>query len=154
MIIFTVKRSSAMNELFLDTAYAIALSVTSDANHDRAVELAEQLEARQTKLITTRAVLLEIGNALSRQRYREAAVQLLEALEQDPQVECVPLTDELYQQAFELFRSRPDKDWGLIDCVSFVVMNQRGLTDALTTDEHFEQAGFRALLREKNMASN
>ena len=143
-----------MNELFLDTAYAIALSVTSDANHDLAVELAEQLEARQTRLITTRAVLLEIGNALSRQRYREAAVQLLEAIEQDPQVECVPLTDELYQQAFELFRSRPDKGWGLIDCVSFVVMNLRGLTDALTTDEHFEQAGFRALLREKNRASH
>ena len=70
MITFMVKRSSTMNELFLDTAYAIALSVTSDQNHDRAVELAEQLEARQTKLITTRAVLLEIGNALSRQRYR------------------------------------------------------------------------------------
>ena len=65
------------------------------------------------------------------------------------QVECVPLTDELYQQAFELFRSRPDKDWGLIDCVSFVVMRQRGLTEALTTDEHFEQAGFQALLRER-----
>ena len=136
-----------MNELFLDTAYAIALSVTTDAHHERAVELAEQLEARQTRLITTRAVLLEIGNALSRKRYRDAAVQLLEALEQDPQVECVPLTDELYQQAFELFRSRPDKDWGLIDCVSFVVMRQRGLTEALTTDEHFEQAGFVALLR-------
>ena len=110
MITSLVKRSSTMNELFLDTAYAIALSVTSDANHARAVELAEQLEARKSKLITTRAVLLEIGNALSRQRYREAAVQLLEALEQDSQVECVPLTDELYQQAFELFRSRPDKD--------------------------------------------
>ncbi len=58
----------------------------------------------------------------------------------------VPLTDELYQQAFDLFRDRPDKEWGLIDCASFVVM-QRGLTEALTPDEHFEQAGFRALLR-------
>ena len=53
MITSLVKRSSTMNELFLDTAYAIALSVTSDANHARAVELAEQLEARQTRLITT-----------------------------------------------------------------------------------------------------
>lgn len=136
-----------MNELFLDTAYAIALSVETDAHHERAVELAEQLEAGQTKLITTRAVLLEIGNVLSRVRYREAAVQLLEALEHDPQVECVPLTEELYQQALELFRIRPDKEWGMIDCVSFVVMKQRGLSEALTTDEHFEQAGFRALLR-------
>ena len=136
-----------MNEVFLDTAYAIALSVEADAHHTRAVELAEQLELQQTRLITTRAVLLEIGNALARQRYRSAAAQLLDAIEHDPQVECVPLTDELYQQAFELFRNRPDKEWGMIDCASFVVMRQRGLTDALTTDEHFEQAGFRALLR-------
>ncbi len=136
-----------MNEVFRDTAYAIALSVDADAHHARAVELAEQLELQQTRLITTRAVLLEIGNALARQRYRPAAAQLLDALEHDPQVECVPLTDEFYQQAFELFRNRPDKEWGLIDCVSFVVMQQRGLTEALTIDEHFEQAGFRALLR-------
>ena len=139
----------AMNELFLDTAFAIALSVTADEHHARAIELAEQLETRQTKLITTRAVLMEIGNALSRRRYREAALQLLEALEHDPQVECVPQTEELYRQAYELFRSRPDKEWGMTDCMSFVVMNQRGLTEALTTDEHFEQAGFQSLLRER-----
>jgi uncharacterized protein len=147
MIISTAERISAMNEVFLDTAYAIALSVEADTHHERAVELAEQLELQQTRLITTRAVLLEIGNALARQRYRQAAAQLLDALEHDPQVECVPLTDELYQQAFELFRDRPDKEWGMIDCASFVVMQQRGLTEALTTDEHFEQAGFQALLR-------
>ena len=68
-------------------------------------------------------------------------------LEQDPNVECVPQTDELYHQAFDLFRSRPDKEWGMIDCMSFVVMQQRGLNEALTADEHFQQAGFRALLR-------
>ena len=136
-----------MNEVFLDTAYAIALSVEADAHHARAIELAEQLELQQTKLVTTRAVLLEIGNAMARQRYRRAAVQLLDAIQHDPQVECVPLNDDLYQQAFELFRNRTDKEWGMIDCASFVVMQQRGLTDALTTDEHFEQAGFRALLR-------
>jgi len=65
----------------------------------------------------------------------------------DPQVDIVLLTEELYQQALALFRGRLDKEWGLIDCVSFVVMQERGLTDALTTDEHFEQAGFRVLLQ-------
>ena len=134
------------SEVFLDTAYAIALSVESDEHHERAEELAEQLEAEATRLITTRAVLLEIGNALSKKRYRKAAVELLDALEQDPQVEIVPLSEELYEQALELFRNRPDKEWGLVDCVSFVVMKERGLTEALTTDEHCEQAGFRALL--------
>ena len=134
------------NEVFLDTAYAIALSVESDEHHERAEELAEQLEAEATRLVTTRAVLLEIGNALSKKRYRKAALELLDALEQDPLIEIVSLSEELYGQALELFRNRPDKNWGLVDCVSFVVMQERGLTEALTTDEHFEQAGFRPLL--------
>lgn len=137
------------NEVFLDTAYAIALSVESDEHHKRAEELADRLEAEQTRLITTRAVLLEIGNALSKKRYRKAAIELLDALEQDPQVEIVSLSEEFYEKALELFRNRPDKDWGLVDCASFVVMHERGLTEALTTDEHFEQAGFRPLLRDE-----
>lgn len=135
------------NEFFLDAAYAIALSVESDAHHQRAEELADQILTNQTPLVTTRAVLLEIGNALSKLRYRLAASELLDALERDPQVELVLITEELYQQALALFCSRLDKEWGLIDCVSFIVMQERGLTNALTTDEHFEQAGFRALLR-------
>lgn len=101
------------NKIFLDTAYAIALSVESDEHHERAEELADRLEAEATRLVTTRAVLLEIGNALSKRRYRKAAVKLLDALKQDPQVEIVPLSEELYEQALELFRNRPDKDWGL-----------------------------------------
>ena len=137
------------NKVFLDTAYAIALSVESDEHHGRAEELADQLEAESTHLVSTRAVLLEIGNALSKKRYREAAVELLEALEEDPQVEIVSLSEELYKQALELFRNRPDKEWGLVDCASYVVMQERGLTEALTTDEHFEQAGFRPLLRDE-----
>jgi SAM-dependent methyltransferase len=80
-------------EVFLDTAYAIALSSPPDQFHARAVELAEQLEALGTRLVTTRAVLLEIGNALSKPRYRQAAVQLLAALEADPKVDIVPLGD-------------------------------------------------------------
>ena len=135
-------------EVFLDTAYAIALSSPNDQFHTRAVALVEQLEATGTRLVTTRAVLLEIGNALSKQRYRQAAVQLLDSLEEDPTVDIVPLSEPLYARAVQLYRERPDKEWGLTDCVSFLVMQDRGLTDALTTDEHFQQAGFRAILRE------
>ena len=90
----------------------------------------------------------EIGNALAKQRYRDAASQLLEALESDPQVEIVPLAEQLYARALQLYRERPDKEWGLTDCVSFVVMQDRGITEALTADEHFQQTGFRVLLRE------
>lgn len=137
-----------MAEVFLDTAYAIALSSPNDLFHHRALLLADQLEVAGTRLVTTHAVLLEIGNALSRQRYRSAGVRLLDALEADPNVEIIPLSEQLYTRAWPLYRERPDKEWGLTDCVSFIVMQDRGVTEALTADEHFQQSGFRALMRE------
>ncbi|MFM6025600.1 MAG: type II toxin-antitoxin system VapC family toxin, partial [Dolichospermum sp.] len=74
-------------------------------------------------------------------------IQLLESLETDPSVEVVLLSNSLYKLAFNLFKQREDKEWGLVDCISFIVMQDRGISDALTTDIHFQQAGFRALLR-------
>jgi predicted nucleic acid-binding protein len=138
----------ARTKVYLDTAYAIALSSPGDEHHRKALLLADQLETDGTQLITTRAVLLEIGNALSRQRYRRAGVALLDSLEQDLNIEIIPLTEDLYERGLELYKQRPDKEWGITDCISFVVMQERSLQEALTTDEHFEQAGFRALLRE------
>jgi uncharacterized protein len=137
-----------MAEVFLDTSFTIALSSVTDQNHVRAVKIASQIEIDKTSLVTTQAVLLEIGNALSKQRYRVAAIQLLESLDTDPSVEVILLTNSLYGLAFNLFKQREDKEWGLVDCISFIVMQDRGITDALTADTHFQQAGFRALLRD------
>jgi uncharacterized protein len=137
-----------MTEIFLDTSFSIALSSVTDRNHVRAVQLANQIETDKTRLVTTQAILLEIGNALSNQRHRVAAIQLLESLETDPSVEVVLFTNSLYKLAFNLFKQREDKEWGLVDCISFIVMQDRGITDALTADTHFQQAGFRALLRD------
>lgn len=91
----TAGKLQMRSEVFLDIAYAIALSSLKDRFHDRSVQLANQLEAAKTKLVTTRAVLLEIGNALSKQRYRQAAVKLLVALEADPNVDVIPLSNDL-----------------------------------------------------------
>lgn|SRR5690348_9723434 len=135
-----------MNRVFLDTSYAVALSASTDENHERALKVAEDLEASGTTLVTTRAILLEIGNALAKVRYREAAVMLLDALENDPSVEIIPASNEIYQRAFQIYKERLDKEWGLIDCISFVVMNDYSLTEALTADHHFRQAGFHTLL--------
>ena len=135
-------------EVLLDTAYAIALSSRTNQFHSKAVQIAKQLRRDGTKLVTTRAVLLEIGNALAGQRFRSAAIKLLEALDADPNVGIVPLTESLYAQALTLYRERPDKEWGLVDCISFVIMRERKIQDALTTDAHFQQAGYKALLRE------
>ena len=137
-----------MNKCFLDAAYAIALSAVTDQYHKKAEILASQMETASTQMITTRAVILEIGNALAKLRYRAAAIELLDSLEEDPNVEIIALSEELYNRAMELYRQRPDKEWGLTDCVSFVVMQDYGITEALTTDEHFKQEGFRALLLE------
>ena len=142
-----MERTSTGAEWFLDTSYALALASRSDHAHERALELTERIRAEEVRMLTTRGVLVEIGNALARLRHRPAALSLLRALEGDPRVKIVPLEEELYHSAFELYASRPDKEWGLTDCLSFVVMQRYGVTEALTADHHFEQAGFRALLR-------
>ncbi len=133
-------------EIFLDSAFAIALSSETDSFHEKAVQLSEELDG--VILVTTRAILLEIGNALSKRPFRKASVALLRSLETDESVVIVPLSEELYQKGMTLFVKRADKDWGLIDCISFIVMQEHEITEALTTDNHFQQAGFHALMRE------
>lgn len=76
------------------------------------------------------------------------AVEVLTTLQSNPLVEIVAMTAEILSDAFDLYSRRSDKEWGMTDCVSFVVMRERGLIEALTMDQHFQQAGFRALLRE------
>lgn len=136
-----------MNRFFLDTAYAIALSNPTDQHHARAKALARQLRLQGAKFITTRAVMIEIANSFAKQRYRNATIKILKAIEADKSIEKIAISDELYKQAFQLYCERPDKEWGLTDCISFVVMKDRGLTDALTADTHFKQAGFNVLLK-------
>ncbi|MBD2356684.1 type II toxin-antitoxin system VapC family toxin [Tolypothrix sp. FACHB-123] len=137
------------SEVFLDTTFAIALSTPQDNLHRRAVQLSQLLETAGTRLVTTQAILLEIGNILSKQPLRQGAVMLLNALTADSKVEIVPLSQELFEKAFQLYCDRSEKEWKFIDCVSFIVMQYSGITEALTANEHFQQAGFRALLREE-----
>lgn len=137
----------ASADFFVDASYVIALAIPADELHDEAVKLADWLRSNPGGLVTTRAVLLEIGNALAKLRFRSAAVEVLETVESDPRIQIVPLGDDLYAEAFALFRSRDDKGWGMTDCISFVVMQRLGIRDALTADHHFEQAGFRVMLR-------
>jgi hypothetical protein len=135
-------------EVFLDSTYAIALSLSDDQFHEDAWALADELEAAKSRLVTTQAVVLEIGNFLSKQRYRASAVRLIKSLLVDPNVEIIPFSQELFARAFQLFMERTDKEWGLTDCISFVVMQDRKIREALTADEHFRQAGFQPLLRQ------
>ncbi len=137
------------NELFLDTSFSIGLVSLRNTIHKKSNEWSQKIEELKIPVVTTQAVLLEIGNALSKSVFRQVEIGLLENFENDPNTIIVSLSDELYQKAFELFRNRTDKEWELVDCVSFVVMREREIEAALTADEHFVQAGFRALLREE-----
>lgn len=136
-----------MTKVFLDTAYAIAIALPSDSLHTKATQLAQWVETEKVSIVTTRAILLEIGNALSKQRFRRKAVQLLTLIEHDASIEVISLSDTLYASALDLFQTRADQDWGLVDCVSCIVMKDKGIHKVLTADKHFQQMGFQAMLR-------
>ena len=135
------------DSFFLDTAFAIALIFPKDFFHEKALELAKQVEKTKARLVTTRAIVIEIGNALSKEGLRKSAVELIDSMEADEMISIISISDGVYKDAFKLFRSRLDKEWGLTDCISFVVMKQQGITKALTTDQHFQQAGFITLMK-------
>ena len=133
-----------MKAFFADTYYYIALLSPSDTAHVRALEVTRSLNGT---MVTTAWVLTELADGMAGAASRQAFVRFYDALRSDPQVSIVPPSQQLFEEALELYRSRQDKDWSLTDCTSFVVMKREGLTEALTGDPHFEQAGFRASMR-------
>jgi uncharacterized protein len=133
-----------MKPVFADTSFYIALLSPTDMRHAKAVEWSESWLGRQ---VVTEYVLVELGGALSRGRDRSLFVPLVETLLADPGTSFVPASASLFRRGLALFGARNDKNWSLTDCISIVVMKQRRLTDALATDQHFEQAGFTALLK-------
>ena len=133
-----------MNSVFADTSYYIALMSDSDAYHDQAVNLSRSF---QGQVITTDFVLMEVGNWLSRITDRTYFLTLLELLQADPQTTIVPATRDLFDMGCSMFARRMDKNWSLTDCISFTIMLQKRLAEALTTDHHFEQAGFTILIK-------
>ena len=133
-----------MSSVFVDTSFVVALANERDEHHARASELANLFDG--SPLVTTDAVLLEVGNALAR-RFKQQAVEIIENFLSSDEAELVRLDAGLFGRAFELYRVHQDKTWGMVDCISFVVMRERGIVDALTTDKDFRQAGFTALMR-------
>ena len=131
---------------FLDTAYVQALLNARDVSHDAARALFPRVRAA-TEVWVTEAVLTEVGNVLARSHRAEAAAFIAGCFTTS-NVRIVSVGTALFQRALKLYQQRSDKTWGLTDAISFVVMQEQNLVDALTTDEHFHQAGFRALLRE------
>lgn len=133
-----------MNRILIDTNFVVALVNEKDENHLRAIECSEIYES--FPMLITDAVLLEIGNSLSRRFKNEATEAIHDFLNSD-ECQVISLTPELFSRGFSVFAQHRDKTWGLVDCVSFLVMHENGITDALTNDRHFQQIGFNALMR-------
>jgi predicted nucleic acid-binding protein len=118
---------------FADTSYLLALLNPDDEFYDSATALSVALDE---VVVTTMWVLTELGDALHRGRNRETFVRFLDMLSEHEDFEVVPASPELFQRGVELFRARSDKEWSLTDCISFVVMAEKGLSEALTGDRH------------------
>ena len=138
-----------MNAVFADAGYWIALFNPRDQLHTRAIAVSNTLQGRT--IVTSQMVLTEFLNhyAALGQPFCQRAVQIVRSLQDDPDVDIVPQTETQFTAALTLYTQRPDKEWGLTDCASFLIMQERGITEALAHDNHFYQAGFIPLLRDR-----
>jgi len=132
----------------LDTSFVLALENRQDPHHERAKLLDRELLRQGALSLRHWGILLEIADGYARVERRAKGLQLLEKIGTEERYLISPITDSLLQNGLALYRARPDKGWGLTDCVSFVLMKEEGMTEALTADVHFRQAGFTALLLE------
>ena len=135
-----------MATYFADTSYWMALSRKRDQHHRHAVAWNQFVIRTRGIIVTTEAVLWAWLNAFSDASTRAVAAEGYRRAHADARIEVVPFQLELIDSAVQLYRTRPDKSWSLTDCLSFVVMERRQLTEALTTDRHFEQAGMRVMM--------
>lgn len=138
-----------MNEIFADTAGWGHLLDSAQDYHSLASEIYRSARLRGCRFITTSYVIVELAALLHSPLHvpRPMSVDLLTRLKTSPWVEIIHVDAGLDEQGWQLFSQRLDKSWSLVDCVSFIVMRQYGISEALTTDHHFEQAGFLPLLK-------
>ena len=134
-----------MRRVFADTHFYIALLSQRDDAHSAA--LLWQANGEIEEVITTSWILVERADAMNLPSERDIAARFIARLRSAPKTRVVPVSEDLLWRGFDLYRKRPDKEWSLTDCISFVVMSDEGLSDALTRDHHFDQAGFTPLLR-------
>lgn len=133
-----------MTACFADTFFFLALLNRRDLHyHTRALEL----NRVDRPIVTSAWILIELGDHLCDARNRHLFKELRAALAIDRRFQIVDAAQSLLDRAIDLYDRRTDKEWSLTDCSSFVLMEEQGITEALTADHHFEQAGFTALLK-------
>jgi len=135
-----------MTRVFADAGYWIALLNPRDGLHAKAKQVSAILG--RTRIVTSEMVLAEVLNAFGGKGevLRRTTCSLVDKIRSNPNAEIVPMISSAFRDALERYRSRADKTWGLTDCMSFLIMEQKGITDVLSGDRDFRQAGFNVLL--------
>ena len=138
------------NRYFVDTAFWTAQLSQNDKHHALAIRISREL-GKHPRLVTSEAVLTELLNTFSGKgiHLRSLASKLVDNLKQRKSVTVFENDSKLFNAALAKYKKYYDKEWGFTDCSSFVIMEAEQITEALTTDQHFEQAGFVALMKEK-----
>ena len=131
-----------MKAVFADTSYYVALLNPQDQHHRKALDATR----KKFRIVTTSGVLTELAASMSSPLWRMLFVEFQSTLKVDPTVTVVFTDQASFQSGLDLYAARPDKAWSLVDCISFRVMEEMAMTEALTADHHFQQAGFTALM--------
>ena len=132
--------------VFLDTSGWIALLNATEQFHQRANDVWLELGRRRYRIVLTDWIIAETGNGLARSSARTRFADAIERIWNNPQVGIIVVDEALIARAIDRYRRYTDKTWGLVDCASFIVMQEQGITEAFTSDRDFEQAGFGCLL--------
>jgi predicted nucleic acid-binding protein len=135
--------------VFADTSFWVALLRPRDQYRAVSLRWKAWLTSHRVHLVTTEAVLWEWLNLCASQETRGPAALSYRDCQSDERIEVIPWRTRWTSAAFALYEQRLDKEWSLTDCLSFEIMRTRRMTEALTADHHFTQAGFRALLLEE-----
>lgn len=134
------------DSVFLDTNGWLALLNVRDVNHARAEAVWVELGTHGSHVVLTDWIIAETGNGLARTRIRDRFAAAVDRIWTSPNVDVVMVDGLLLAEAVDHYRRHADKSWGLVDSASFLVMRDRGISEAFTSDRHFEQAGFAGLL--------
>lgn len=136
-----------MRFIFADTGYWVALLNPGDNLHQKAQHLAKALQP--VHIVTSEMVLTEVLNDFSKrgEYLRNVAVELIRELRSHPNTTIIPQTTQQFDRALLLYTQRKDKQWSHTDCVSFNIMEENGIAEALAYDKHFTQAGYTPLMR-------
>jgi predicted nucleic acid-binding protein len=137
-----------MNAVFADTFYWIAFTNVQDLAHERVKAFSRS--AKPDVIVTTEEILTEYLNYFAAwgAHFRNKAIQNTRNILDNRAVRVIAQTPESFRSGFDLYRARLDKGYSLTDCISMQTMRSEGIADVLTNDAHFEQEGFRAVLRD------